>query len=147
LITSFSHYLLLDTAVSAIVRLLILHFFFESFYDHNVCTSSYDPTWSPQNFRHDIITSVRHQKDYLWQLSHVKRCRVALGAVQAVLVGLLICFTAAQALLAIDMRRFGKGLDGKRRDWSPTEASWMKQQGSRVPRQYSVDEKQGPEMV
>ncbi|KAF7188790.1 hypothetical protein HII31_09713 [Pseudocercospora fuligena] len=114
LITAFSHFLLLDTFVSAVCRLLILQFFVESFYDHNICSNNYDPTWSPQNFRHDIVTSVRYQKEYLWQFSHKKRCRFALGAVQVVLVTLLICLTAAQGSLAVTMRRYGKEFDQKR---------------------------------
>ncbi|EME83834.1 uncharacterized protein MYCFIDRAFT_195054 [Pseudocercospora fijiensis CIRAD86] len=114
LITAFSHFLLLDTFVSAVCRLLILQFFAESFYDHNICSNNYDPTWSPQNFRHDIVTSVRYQKEYLWQFSHKKRCRVALGAVQVVLVTLVICLTAAQGSLAVTMRRYGKKFDQKR---------------------------------
>lgn len=111
LTTSFAHFLLLDTFVSAIVRLLILQFFFEAFYDHNVCTASYDPTWSPRNFRHDIVTSVRYQKEYLWQTSNRKRCRAALSAVQIVLIGLVICLTGAQCSLAFTMRKFGKELE------------------------------------
>ncbi|KAI5362327.1 hypothetical protein Slin15195_G059780 [Septoria linicola] len=109
--TAFAHFLLLDTFVSAIVRLLILQFFFEAFYDHNVCTPLYDPTWNPRNFRHDIVTSVGYQKEYLWQSTHPRRCTAALGAVQVVLVGLLICLTVAQGSLAVTMRRFGKELE------------------------------------
>lgn len=116
LIIAFSHFLLLDTFVSAIFRLLILQFFVESFYDHNICSSSYDPTWSPQNFRHDIVTSVRYQKEYLWQFSHQKSCHFALGAVKVVLVTLLICLTAAQGSLAVTTRRHGKELEWRRGD-------------------------------
>lgn len=110
---SFALFLLVDAFVSAIVRLLVLQFFFEAFYDYNVCTSSYDPTWSPRNFRHDIVTSVRYQKEYLWQASHQKTCRVALGAGQVILVGVLICLTVAQGSLAVTMRRFAKDLARK----------------------------------
>ncbi|KAF2215210.1 hypothetical protein CERZMDRAFT_56805 [Cercospora zeae-maydis SCOH1-5] len=113
LTTSFAHLLLLDTLVSAIVRLLVLQFFFEAFYDHNVCTASYDPTWSPRNFRHDIVTSVRYQKEYLWQKSNRRRCRAALSAVQIVLIGLVVCLTGAQCSLAITMRKYGKELKGR----------------------------------
>ncbi|KAM3416732.1 hypothetical protein BST61_g8323 [Cercospora zeina] len=119
LTTSFAHFLLLDTFVSAIVRLLILQFFFEAFYDHNVCTASYDPTWSPRNFRHDIVTSVRYQKEYLWQNSNMRRCRAALSAVQIVLIGLVMCLTGAQCSLAITMRKYGKELE-RRREWKST---------------------------
>lgn len=108
---SFALFLLLDAFVSAIVRLLIVQFFFGAFYDYNVvCTSNYDPTWSPRNFRHEIVTSVRHQKEYRWQASHQKTCRVALGATQVVLVGVLICLTVAQGSLAVTMRRFANEL-------------------------------------
>lgn len=113
LTVSFALFLLLDAFVSAIVRLLVAQFFFEAFYDYNICTSNYDPTWSPRNFRHDIVTSVRYQKEYLWQANHQKTCRVALGAIQVVLVAVLVCLTVAQGSLAVTMRRFANELARK----------------------------------
>ncbi|KAK4502853.1 hypothetical protein PRZ48_006279 [Zasmidium cellare] len=114
LITSFAHFLLIDTFVSAICRILVLQFFVEAFHDHNICSNGFEPTWSPQNFRHDIVTSVRWQQENLWHFNHKRRCRVALGAVQVVLVAILICLTVAQGMLAVRMRRFARDTERPR---------------------------------
>jgi hypothetical protein len=107
---SFALFLLVDAFVSAIVRLLVLQYFFRAFYDHNVCTASYDATRSPRNLRHDIVTSVRYQEEHIWPASHQKTCRIAVGATQVAVVGVLICFTIAQGSLAMTVRRFAKRL-------------------------------------
>lgn len=118
LIHPLAHFLLLDTLVSALTRLLILEFFLDSFSEPGLCSStefSSLPLWSPQNFSHDIVTSVRWQKESLWNFTQgEKRCRVAEDAVQVVLVGLLVCLTAAQGSLAMAMRRFGKEIERER---------------------------------
>lgn len=113
LIKTFSHFLLLDTFISAITRLVILQFFVEAFYDQSLCNSRWDPTQSPRNYRHGIITSVKYHEVYLREKRHQKDCRVGLGAVQCVLISLLICLTAAQGTLAMTMRRFGKVIENR----------------------------------
>ncbi|KAK4624237.1 hypothetical protein CLAFUW4_05296 [Fulvia fulva] len=111
LLTTFAHFLLLDTVISATCRLLILQFFIESFYDHNICTGGYEHIWSSQNFRHDIVTSVRWEQEHLWQESHKGSCRVALGAVQVVSICVLMGMTAGQGSLAVMMRRHAKEME------------------------------------
>lgn len=111
---SLALFLLVDAFLSSIVRLLVLEFFFKEFQDFNVCESSYDPAWTPRNFRHDIVTSVRFQKEYISQARHQQTCRLALGATQVVFVGVLICFTAAQASLAMTVRQCAKELGRKK---------------------------------
>ena len=129
LVTSFAHFLVIDTVISATCRLLILQFFIESFYDHNICTGGYDPIWSSQNFRHDIVTSVQWEQEHLWQSSHKRRCRVAFGAVQVVSICVLMGMTAGQGSLAVMLRRHAKqmvrpatrGMDKPRRSPHPDE--------------------------
>ncbi|EME44878.1 hypothetical protein DOTSEDRAFT_70806 [Dothistroma septosporum NZE10] len=108
LVTSFAHFLLIDTVISATCRLLILQYFIEAFNDHNVCAGGYEPIWSPQNFRHDIVTSVQWEQEQLWHSSHKRSCRVALGAVQVVSICVLMGMTAGQGSLAVMMRRHAK---------------------------------------
>lgn len=114
MVTSFAHFLLIDTLVSTVCRILVLQFFVESFHAHNICSDGFEPAWSPQNFRHDIVTSVRWQQENLWQFNHKRRCRVALGAVKIVLVAILMGLTATQGMLAVRVRRVAKDMERPR---------------------------------
>ncbi|SMQ48912.1 unnamed protein product [Zymoseptoria tritici ST99CH_1A5] len=109
LISSFAHFLLLDTFVSAISRLIILQFFFDAFYDQNVCSAEYDLTWSPESFHNDIVSSVQQfREDHMMLRQRRRSCQVELGIVQVGLVCVVVCFAVVQGVLAVCMRRHGQ---------------------------------------
>ncbi|CAK4030685.1 Hypothetical predicted protein [Lecanosticta acicola] len=145
LITSFSHFLLIDTLLSTLSRFLLLHFLLEAFTDANhLCyaptpssSASHQPIiWNPENSRHDIVTSVKWHRENLWGMqeesANRRRCEMALGAVQLVLVGLWIAMTVAQGALAVSMRRFGKEMEMEQkkklltRRWDGKTKKWRR---------------------
>jgi len=110
-IAVFANYLFLDAAVWALCRFLVAQFFFVSIFDDDVC-SVYNPRWSPENFHHDIITSVQRFRNDRDGISSTRRqCQVQVGAFQTVLVFLLLAFTAAHGSIAMGMRQHAKEVE------------------------------------
>lgn len=107
----FANYLFLDAAVWTLCRFLVAQFFFVSILDEDVC-DAYNPKWSPENFHHDIVTSVqRFRNDHIEHARHRRRCQVRVGAFQVVVVFLLLAITAAHGSAAIRMRQHAKEVE------------------------------------
>ena len=88
---------------------MVLQFFFDAFSNQNVCPAVHNPSWSSENFKHDLITSVEEfREDIRTNIRMRRECRVELGIVQVVLVSVLVCFAAAQGALAVGMRRYAQ---------------------------------------
>ena len=111
LIISFAHYLLLDTFVSAFCRLFVLQLFFDEFSDQDICSGILAKSWQPDAMRNETVAGMSWQQDMRRPRMHARRCRMALDAAQIILFGFLIASTAAQCMLAIGMRRYGRGLE------------------------------------
>ncbi|RMY45165.1 hypothetical protein D0865_10079 [Hortaea werneckii] len=111
LVISFAHYLLLDTFVSTCCRLFILQIFSDEFSDQDICSGAYTYPWRPDTIRNEVVKSAQWHTQQQKPQSHIRRCQVAMDAAQVILVGFLLASTAAQCMLAIGMRRFGKELE------------------------------------
>ncbi|RMX98074.1 hypothetical protein D0867_12561 [Hortaea werneckii] len=111
LVISFAHYLLLDTFVSTCCRLFILQIFSDEFSDQDICSGAYTYPWRPDTTRNEVVKSAQWHTQQQKPQSHIRRCQVAMDAAQVILVGFLLASTAAQCMLAIGMRRFGKELE------------------------------------
>ncbi|KAI6869164.1 hypothetical protein KC319_g12625 [Hortaea werneckii] len=111
LVISFAHYLLLDTFVSTCCRLFILQIFSDEFSDQDICSGAYTYPWRPDTLRNEVVKSTQWHPQQQKPQSHIRRCQVAMDAAQIILVGFLLASTAAQCMLAIGMRRFGKELE------------------------------------
>ncbi|KAK5114790.1 hypothetical protein LTR85_010103 [Meristemomyces frigidus] len=111
LVASFSHYLLMDACVSALCRVFALQYFVDTFSEENVCDDGYATGWRDDRLSHDVITSPHWQKQTPRSLHDARRCYVALGAVQFILIVLLMALTAVQWSLAVAMRRYGKEME------------------------------------
>ena len=111
LVISFAHYLLLDTFVSTCCRLFILQIFSDEFSDQDICSGAYTYPWRPDTLRNEVVKSTQWPAQQQKPQSHIRRCQVAMDAAQVILVGFLLASTAAQCMLAIGMRRFGKELE------------------------------------
>ncbi|KAF2768042.1 hypothetical protein EJ03DRAFT_328601 [Teratosphaeria nubilosa] len=111
LITSFAHYLFVDTFMSALCRFVLLELFLDTFRDHNVCSDAYASRWQEETLSHDVVTSAHWQKHLMRPSNHVRRCRLALDAVQVVMFAILVAMTAAQGTLAMAMKRYGREIE------------------------------------
>ncbi|KAH9845041.1 hypothetical protein Tdes44962_MAKER06900 [Teratosphaeria destructans] len=111
LITSFAHYLFVDTFMSALCRFVLLELFLDTFRDHHVCSDAYASPWQEKALSHDVVTSAHWQKHLMRPSSHVRRCRLALDAVQIVMFAILVGMTAAQGTLAMAMKRYGREIE------------------------------------
>lgn len=110
-ISVFAKYLFLDAATWAICRFLVAQIFFMSVFNEDAC-SIYNPKWSPENFSHDIITSVQSfRSDHVGHSAIGKRCQAQAGAMQIVVVVLLMAFTAAHGSIAMGMRQHAKEVE------------------------------------
>ncbi|CZT25624.1 uncharacterized protein RCC_11292 [Ramularia collo-cygni] len=110
-IAVFANFLFLDAVVWALCRFLVTQLFFISIDADDVC-SVYNPRWSPENFHHDIVTSVRRFQDArIGHLALRKRCQVQSGAFQIVVVFLLLALAAAHGSIAMKMRRYSKEVE------------------------------------
>lgn len=101
----------MDAWVSAIVRFFALQYSVDAFLDEDICSGLYASPWQRDSLSHDVITSAHWQKHALMPSDHARRCHVALGALQIVLIVLLMALTALQGTVAISMRRFGREME------------------------------------
>ncbi|TKA29752.1 hypothetical protein B0A50_03115 [Salinomyces thailandicus] len=117
LVISFAHYLLLDTLLSAVCRLFLLQLFADEFSDQDICSGAFTNTLAPDSLRHDHGGAAgAHRQHHAYRPKlQMRRCRIALDAAQIILVGFVVASTAAQCMLAIGMRRYGKELER----WAP----------------------------
>lgn len=59
---------------------------------------------------------------------HMKRCRVAVHAVQIVLVAVMVVLVTGQAMLAMSMRRYGKEVESSIEKASANPSQLVEQQ-------------------
>lgn len=118
LIAAFAHYLLVDTIISAVCKVLVLQIFVDAFHDHDICTDEFATPWQEETLRHGVVTSPHWQKHTYWPSRHLRQCHVAVHAVQVVMVALMIVLITGQVMLAISMRRYGKEIESSIRTTS-----------------------------
>ncbi|KAF2721650.1 hypothetical protein K431DRAFT_223694 [Polychaeton citri CBS 116435] len=108
LVTSFAHFLLLDTLMSALSRILTLELALDSF-------STYDDWHEPDPASTDVVAYARWQQNMMRRSPQTLRCDNALSVMRVVAFGVLFCVTVLQGMLAVAMRRYSRALERDRR--------------------------------
>jgi len=111
LVAFFAYYLLVDTIISAVCKLLVLQYVVDAFYVHDICNDEFAMPWREEILGYDTVTSPHWQKHMYRPSRHMKRCRVAVHVVQIVLVAVMVVLATGQAMLAMSMRRYGKEME------------------------------------
>lgn len=128
LVAFFAHYLLVDTIISAVCKLLVLQCVVDAFYVHDICNAEFATPWREETLGHDTVTSPHWQTHMYRPSRHMKRCRVAVHAVQIVLVAVMVVLVTGQAMLAMSMRRYGKEVESSIEKASANPSQLVEQQ-------------------